>query len=129
IVADVHHVFSPTANLADRLSADGRRWTVLLDEAHGLPDRARQMYGAELAKALIMQARAEAPAGVRTALDRLNRRLLELQKLEWQQPESHWLDRVPAPLAQTLEQFVEAVATALAQDPFLLQSRPALRDS
>ncbi|MFU8765707.1 MAG: DEAD/DEAH box helicase, partial [Haliea sp.] len=33
IVADVHHVFSPTANLADRLIEDGRRWTVLLDEA------------------------------------------------------------------------------------------------
>ncbi len=129
IVADVHHVFSPTANLADRLSEDGRRWTVLLDEAHGLPDRARQMYGAELTKASIMAARREAPTAVKPALDRLNRRLLELQKLAWQQPESHWLDTVPPSLGQSLEQFSEAVATSLAQDPFLLQSRPALRES
>ncbi|MDO8860949.1 ATP-dependent DNA helicase [Haliea sp. E1-2-M8] len=129
IVADVHHVFSPTANLADRLSEDGRRWTVLLDEAHGLPDRARQMYGAELPKATIMAARREAPAVLKPALDRLNRRLLELQKLDWQQPQSHWLDKVPPSLGQSLEQCAEAVAAALAQDPFLLQSRPALRDS
>jgi len=129
IVADVHHVFSPTANLADRLSADGRRWTVLLDEAHGLPDRARQMYGAELAKAAVMEARRQSPAGLKVVLDRLNRRLLELQKVDWQQPESHWLDTVPASLVKSLEQVAEVVAAALAQDPFLLQSRPALRDS
>lgn len=129
IVADVHHVFSPTANLADRLSEDGRRWTVLLDEAHGLPDRARQMYGAELAKATVMAARREAPKAVQPALDRLNRQLLALQNLDWQQPQSHWLDTVPLSLGRSLEQCAEAVATALAQDPFLLQSRPALRDS
>lgn len=129
IVADVHHVFSPTANLADRLSGDGRRWTVLLDEAHGLPDRARQMYGAELAKATVIKARREAPAELKRALDGLNRRLLALQKLDWQQPENHWLDSVPLPLGQSLERFAEAVATSLAQDPFLLQSRSALRDS
>lgn len=129
IVADVHHVFSPTANLADRLSEDGRRWTVLLDEAHGLPDRARQMYGSELSKATVIAARREAPQMLKKALDRLNRRLLELQKLDWQQPENHWLDAVPASLTQTLENFSEVLAAALAHDPVLLQSRPALRDS
>lgn len=129
IVADVHHVFSPTANLANRLSEDGRRWTVLLDEAHGLPDRARQMYGAGLAKADILAARREAPAVLKPVLARLNREMLALQKLDWQQADSHWLAAVPDSVGQGLERLAEAVAAALAQDPFLLQSRPALRDS
>lgn len=128
IVADVHHIFSPTANLAEHLTASGGRWTVLLDEAHGLPDRARGMYGAELPKALVMTARREAPAATRRVLERLNRQLLALLKLDWSTPDGHWLDAVPETLASALAECVEAVNAEQALDAFVLQSRPALRD-
>src|SRR5690606_34192371 len=48
LVADVHHLFSLTPGLQERLAEQERRCTVLLDEAHNLPDRARQMYSAVL---------------------------------------------------------------------------------
>ncbi|HBM84769.1 MAG TPA: ATP-dependent DNA helicase, partial [Halieaceae bacterium] len=128
IVADVHHIFSPTANLAEHLTASGGRWTVLLDEAHGLPDRARGMYGAELPKALVMTARREAPAATRRVLERLNRQLLALLKFDWSTPDGHWLDAVPESLARALAECVEAVNAEQALDAFVLQSRPALRD-
>ncbi|MEZ5554465.1 helicase C-terminal domain-containing protein [Haliea sp.] len=128
IVADVHHVFSPTANLAEHLTASGGRWTVLLDEAHGLPDRARGMYGAELPKALVMAARRESSGDLRRTLDRLNRQLLALLKLQGWVSASHWLVDVPEPLGRALAECVEAVNAAQALDAFVLQARPALRD-
>jgi DNA excision repair protein ERCC-2 len=128
IVADVHHVFSPTANLAEHLTASGGRWTVLLDEAHGLPDRARGMYGADLSKALVMAARREAPPRLRQLLERLNRQLLKLSKLEWSTDTGYWLDQVPEALGNCLGDCIEAVNAEQALDAFVLQSRPALRD-
>lgn len=128
IVADVHHLFSLTPNLAQRLEEDVARWTVLLDEAHCLPSRARQMYSAQLDKAALMAARREAPAAVRTALTALNRALLTLQKTTLQHPGEHWQDTVPEQLVLGLQRVVEQVGEAQAADALALQRRPALRD-
>ena len=85
IIADQHYLYSLTAGLGDLLADDSRRWTVLVDEAHNLPERARSMYRARLAKASLMAARRAAPPSVRPALDALNRVLLVLQKQSWEE--------------------------------------------
>mgnify|MGYP003524568944 CR=1 FL=1 len=54
VIADLHYVYSLTATLGSQMQQDGRRWSVLLDEAHNLPERARRMYRASLAKADLM---------------------------------------------------------------------------
>ena len=44
VIADLHYVYSLTSTLGAIMQLDGRRWSVLLDEAHNLPERARRMY-------------------------------------------------------------------------------------
>jgi DNA excision repair protein ERCC-2 len=57
IIADLQYMYSLSALLGRAMETDSRRWTVLLDEAHNLPGRARDMYSAELAKADVLEAR------------------------------------------------------------------------
>ncbi|MFN2327850.1 MAG: ATP-dependent DNA helicase [Chromatocurvus sp.] len=47
-IADQHHVFSLHAAVAALAAQSASRWTVLVDEAHNLPARARGMYSATL---------------------------------------------------------------------------------
>ncbi|PLW84260.1 ATP-dependent DNA helicase [Kineobactrum sediminis] len=128
IIADVHHVFSLTANLAERLAASAERWTVLLDEAHTLPERARQMYGAELARSTLVLARKEAPAVVKKLLDRCNRQFLALEKARLPGAQNEWHESIPDKLHKVLQACFEKLGEQLALDPLLLQQRPALRD-
>lgn len=48
-IVDQHHVFSLHAAIAALAGQSASRWTVLVDEAHNLPARARGMYSATLA--------------------------------------------------------------------------------
>jgi DNA excision repair protein ERCC-2 len=123
-VGDIHYVYSYSATLSGLY--EGLRWSVLLDEAHNLPDRARSMYSAALSKADLMKARHLAVGGPRRTLDRINRCLLELQKLAWDEPEFHSSREVPESLQQSLLLFVSAIAEQQADHPLFLQQRPEL---
>ncbi|MAC35058.1 MAG: ATP-dependent DNA helicase [Haliea sp.] len=125
LVADLHHLYSLTPGLLDRLVDGGRRCTVLVDEAHNLPERARQMYAAELSRGALRQALAEAPAALRSSLRRVDRVLMALH--DGTQGES-WLDTPPEDLLESLQRASDAVAEQLARDAFLLQRLPALRE-
>ena len=61
VIADLHYVYSPHRDPGGQMQGDGRRWSVLLDEAHNLPDRARRMYRASLAKADLMAIKRHSP--------------------------------------------------------------------
>jgi DNA excision repair protein ERCC-2 len=110
------------------MQADGRRWSVLLDEAHNLPERARRMYRASLAKAGLMALRREAPRGLGAALDRVNRVLLSLQRQQWQEPEYDSRCELPAELLRALADFVAAAGELTAQEPAILHRQPRLLD-
>ena len=84
IIADLHYVYSLSATLGSAMETDGRRWTVLLDEAHNLPGRARDMYSATLAKAAVLQARNSVSGELAKCLTRINHQLLALQNRPWQ---------------------------------------------
>ena len=51
VICDYNYLFDPRVALKRFFASDsGGRWAFLIDEAHNLPDRARDMYSAELDK-------------------------------------------------------------------------------
>lgn len=128
VIADQHYVYGLTSSLASLSADDPRRWTVLLDEAHNLPGRARGMYRAELAKASLMTALKATSQPLRRGLEKVNRVLLALQKEDWDEAGFDSRKQVPAALSTALLQFCSQVAERLAEQPRLLQQNPALRD-
>jgi DNA excision repair protein ERCC-2 len=128
VIADLHYVYSLTATIGGLIQQDSRRWTVLLDEAHNLPDRARRMYRASLAKAKLMAIKRDPPAGLGSALNRLNRSLLALQKEQWQEPDYDSRTELPQDLLQALADFTASTGERLAQEPALLHHHPGLLD-
>lgn len=128
VIADLHYLFSPTALLTGTVADGDARWSVLVDEAHNLPDRARGMYGASLAKAAVMAARREANGAVKRGLDAVNRVLLTLDKLPWDEEDFHALPDCPEVLASALQRFAGEVSERLGEEPAWLTSRPRLQD-
>jgi len=127
-IGDIHYIYSYSATVSALYDGLGLRWSVLLDEAHNLPDRARSMYSAGLSKAALMRARKRAPAPLKSALDRCNRSLLQLQKQDWDEQDFHSATEVPDALQRVLQLFVSAVNEQQAQQPLLLQQYPELLD-
>ena len=123
VIADSHYVYSLQALLAPLMLDAGQRWSVLLDEAHNLPDRARVMFSARLAKAELMRARQVADGGPLRALDKINRQLLALQKEPWQEQDFDSRDSVPAGLLLALQEFTSSVAEQIVIEPAYLQQR------
>jgi DNA excision repair protein ERCC-2 len=127
-IADIHYVYSFNATIAGLNTQGTERWTVLLDEAHNLPDRARSMFSASLSKSALMQARKQASGEVKRALNRCNRCLLELAKQDWQEPEFHSCETQPESLLTELQLLVAVIAEEQAADPLVLQRSPELLD-
>jgi len=127
-IADIHYVYSFSATIAGLNTQGTERWTVLLDEAHNLPGRARSMFSATLSKAALMRARRQAHGEVKRCLDRCNRCLLALQKQDWQEAEFHSSEDLPESLVHSLQLLVAAISGQQTENPLLLQQRPDLLD-
>jgi DNA excision repair protein ERCC-2 len=127
-IGDLHYVYSLTATMGNPQDTDGQRWTVLLDEAHNLPGRARGMYSASLAKAAVLQARSSASGELANSLSRVNRQLLALQKIPWQEPQFHTCEQLPQELLEALQGFTATVSEGLAEEPMFLQRQRELMD-
>lgn len=83
IICDYNYVFDPRVALKRFFGEGGGDFSFLVDEAHNLPDRAREMFSAELAKAPFLELRREVrPVRPRLAkaLSAVNAYLLELRK-------------------------------------------------
>lgn len=128
VIADQHYVYSPYGSVASAMEGASPRWTVLLDEAHNLPERARNMYSARISKTALMRAKRTAPAQATYALDKVNRRLLAMQKTEWQTPQYHADETAPDALLQSVADFCARVSALLGEDPGLLQRDHDLGD-
>lgn len=74
VVGDYNHFFDLNAHAWALAVDEGRRVGLLVDEAHNLIERARQMYSAELHPATLAALREAPPAGLGASLDRLHRR-------------------------------------------------------
>ncbi|MEZ5501778.1 MAG: ATP-dependent DNA helicase [Halioglobus sp.] len=128
VIADLHYVYSLTAGVGSAMETDSARWTVLLDEAHNLPGRARGMYSARLAKAAILRAKKTASGDLARSLASVNRQFLRLSKLPWQEADFHSSEDLPAELLQSLQAFTGITSERLAREPTFLQRHPALMD-
>jgi Rad3-related DNA helicase len=71
LVGDVHHFFDPGGQLWALQQTRDWRLAILVDEAHNLAERVRQMYSGEVTLAGLLQAAQQAPASVAAALRRL----------------------------------------------------------
>lgn len=81
VIGDYNYLFDPVVNLHRLLDAQSRS-VFLIDEAHNLVDRSREMYSALLEKAAFLALKKEIPAqqkGLRRALDQVSRGFLPLR--------------------------------------------------
>ncbi|WP_187275828.1 ATP-dependent DNA helicase [Parahaliea aestuarii] len=128
VIADFHYLYSFTPALAP-LADSGRRSSVLLDEAHNLPARARGMFSGRLARKGVLAARREVPAGpLKCALDKLNRILLALEKTG-ETGASSVLEAVPDGVQQALQLLASQVGEELARRPLAVARHAGLMDT
>lgn len=101
VVGDVHHAFDPHGQLYGLAQSQGWKLALLVDEAHNLVDRARDMYSAALSLARVREAVAAAPKVLQPPLRRLAGELARLgrDQVEDYQP----LAELPEPLAEALQ--------------------------
>lgn len=118
VVCDYNYIFDPRVALK-RVSAEWKASCALLvDEAHNLPDRAREMYSAELTKRDFLDiARAfkGKDAAVRAAAAAVDAALLAVRKREPERGAHIVLtEGLPEALNEAVEAFGEAAEAALA---------------
>ncbi len=115
VVGDYNYYFDTSA-LLHALAAD-REWrcAVLVDEAHNLVERGRQMYTATLHEVQLRGLRKTAPAPLKKPLDRLARAWREAVRGQANDYACH--DDLPARLVQALQQAGAEVADWLAEHP------------
>jgi Rad3-related DNA helicase len=81
IICDYNYIFDPTVALKRFL--DARDYILLVDEAHNLVDRARDMFSASLSKRKVLAAKKDLPksySAVKTSLTKINSYLLDIKK-------------------------------------------------
>ncbi|WP_170150228.1 ATP-dependent DNA helicase [Parahaliea mediterranea] len=127
VIADFHYLYSFTPALAP-LADSGQRSSVLLDESHNLPERARGMFSGQLARKNVLAARRGLQVGpLKRGLDRLNRALLALEKTTQADGEAVQ-PTVPEPLRQALQLFGAQMGEELARRPLGVARHSALMD-
>ncbi len=119
VICDYNYVFDPRAYLKRFFFEEGGQYTFLIDEAHNLVDRAREMFSAELSKLQIgglrRRIKKEHP-GLKRALKALEDCLTEAGRrcAELGQP---WVEReLPHDLMPLLPEFLEKAEQALIRD-------------
>ncbi|HEY0954366.1 MAG TPA: ATP-dependent DNA helicase [Roseateles sp.] len=115
VVGDVHHAFDPYGQLYGLSQSQGWKLALLVDEAHNLIDRARDMYSVSLSLARVREAVAAAPKALQPPLRRLAGELARLgrEQVEDYQP----LTEVPEPLAEALQRVNVALGEHVQNHP------------
>ena len=124
IVGDYNYLFDPVVSLKRFFEAGGDH-LFLVDEAHNLPDRAREMHSASLEKSQVyrcVKLLGKGRGRPKTALNRLNRAFIELRRRCEEQPERTFfsaealedfrrlVERAAGPLEEWLEEHREGEA-------------------
>lgn len=117
IVCDYNYLFDPGASLKRFFLDRGGEYTFLIDEAHNLPERAREMFSAELEKRSVLELK-KLTSGEHSRLSRLlgavNAAFLELGRTvsDGQDGRSAASGTLPEPLADALRTWTEAYEAA-----------------
>lgn len=109
LIGDFNHLFDPVVSLK-RFFQREDPISVLIDEAHNLPDRVRDLYSASISKKQIMSYRRalkDSFPSLGKALQRLNKILLEQRKiLEEQAREHSLLEEIPPECIQEMRKIL-----------------------
>ncbi|ACB34775.1 helicase c2 [Leptothrix cholodnii SP-6] len=119
VVGDYNHFFDSAAMLHGLSALHRWRVALLVDEAHNLVERARKMYSAEFDPARLKAIKRGAPAPLKKAFERVQRRWSALaaeHPLDYQV-----LDAAPDKLLDALQQATTAVFDHLAEHPIDVQ--------
>ncbi|MBF8740723.1 ATP-dependent DNA helicase [Pseudomonas guariconensis] len=115
LVADYNYYFDAHALLHALTQANQWRVAVLVDEAHNLVERGRGMYSASLDQGQLQALRQGKPAGLGSALDRLNRQWNALYKAQRAPYEAS--DQLPGAFLDALQQCIGLIQARLEQAP------------
>ena len=120
VVADYNYYFDFSALLFGLAQANG--WTVatLVDEAHNLVERGRQMYSATLDQATLTSVRKTAPEPLKKSLDRVNRQWNALHAPQVAAYQAY--EKLPDKLLQALATCTTAIGDYLNDHPQGLDS-------
>ncbi|HET7627663.1 MAG TPA: ATP-dependent DNA helicase [Bacillales bacterium] len=80
VICDYNYLFDPRVSLNRLYEEEKRRTVLLIDEAHNLVDRAREMFSASLRKADFLAVKREFRGDVREAAKAVNDHLLFMKK-------------------------------------------------
>lgn len=108
IICDYNYVFDPRVSLKRFLEEQKKQTVLLVDEAHNLVDRAREMFSASLNKSDFLQLKREFKGRnepLRQTADAVNKYLLELKKQYGEQRDFIMKD-MPEELLTLLEAFM-----------------------
>jgi len=111
IICDYNYVFDPQANLRRFFSRPREAYLFLVDEAHNLVDRSREMFSAEIRKKAFLDVRRQvkkALPDVYRALGKVNTRLLEFMKTSPDKEQAFAEKELPENLWKVLNDFVKA---------------------
>jgi len=119
VVGDYNYYFDSSALLHALTVANQWRVNVLVDEAHNLVDRARQMYSAELDQADLAGLRQAAAPALKKPLDRLHRVWRDVQKDPQHDPEAIYQVRSDPPekFLLALQQATQAITDEMEAHP------------
>lgn len=84
VICDYNYIFDPQASLKGIMEGKAKEYTVLIDEAHNLLDRGRDMYSSRIHKEDFLKLKREfkkKDKGIFNSLDRANKYLIEKRKL------------------------------------------------
>ena len=113
IVCDYNYLFDPVVYLRRFFSERSGAYTFLVDEAHNLVARSREMYTARLQKSMFLALRKQFPKGeLFRALGKVNTAFLALKKACGEQPYAEY-EEIPETLLQPLEKLAAACSAWL----------------
>jgi len=115
IIGDYNYYFDMHALLYGLTVANNWRAAVLVDEAHNMVTRARQMYSAELQRDSLKRLRKTPPPTLKKPLDRLYRAWLELEKEQEADYQAH--AEIPEKLLVALTRLSTEIGLYFADNP------------
>jgi Rad3-related DNA helicase len=115
VVADYNYYFDFSALLFGLAQANNWNVAVLVDEAHNLVERGRQMYSASLDQATLNGVRKSAPPALKKSFQRVNREWNALHNLQMGAYQAY--DKAPEKLLQALSACTASIGDYLNDHP------------
>ena len=112
IICDYNYVFDPQANLRRFFSRPREAYLFLVDEAHNLVDRSREMFSADIRKQAFLNLRRQvkkALPDVYRASGRVNTSLLGFMKASPQKAQAFAEKELPEDLRVDVERFYQSM--------------------